>query len=118
MEHINEQWKLIAEFPDYEVSNCGKVRRVWKSHTKLKATRLNKFGYEVVHLGLNGINRHRAVHRLVAKAFVDNPNNLLEVNHKDGNKENNCADNLEWVSRSENMKHAYSIGHGRWKPCL
>lgn len=114
MEAIKEQWKIIPEFPNYEISNCGKVRRVWKKHTSLKKTRLSKFGYEIVHLSNNGVNKHRAVHRLVAIAFINNPDNKPEVNHIDGNKENNCVYNLEWVSRSENMKHAYSIGHGRW----
>lgn len=110
-----EQWRGIATYPNYEVSNHGRVRRMWKHHTNLKKTRLNRFGYEVVHLSKDGTNKHFPIHRLVAMAFVDNPNNLPEVNHIDGNKENNCAGNLEWVSRSENMKHAYSIGHGRWK---
>ena len=49
----------------------------------------------------------KAVHRLVAECFVDNPNNYKEVNHKDGDKLNNTKDNLEWVSRSDNLKHAY-----------
>lgn len=115
MEAIKEQWKTIAEFPNYEVSNYGQVRRVWKNHTNLKETMLNKFGYEIVHLSKDGVNKHRSIHRLVALAFLDNPDNLPEVNHIDGNKENNCVDNLEWVTRSQNMKHAYSIGHGRWK---
>lgn len=112
---IKERWEVIAQFPDYEVSNYGQVRRLWKEHTRLKKTRLNQDGYEIVHLSKDGANKHRAVHRLVAMAFINNPNDLPEVNHIDGNKENNCANNLEWVSRSENMKHAYSIGHGRWK---
>ena len=111
MEHIKEQWKVIEEFPNYEVSNYAEVRRVWKKHTKLKKTRLNKFGYEIVHLSRNGENKHRSIHRLVAMAFIDNPDNLPEVNHIDSNKQNNRIDNLEWVTRSENMKHAY----GRWK---
>ena len=112
---IKEEWKAISQFPNYEISNYGRVRRMWKNHTKLKKTRLNKYGYEIVHLSKDSINKHCPVHRLVAMAFIPNPDNLPEVNHIDGNKENNCVDNLEWVSRSENMKHAYSIGHGRWK---
>ena len=115
MEAIKEQWKVIAQFPNYEISNYGRVRRVWKNHTKLKKTRLNECGYEIIHLSKDGTNKHRPIHRLVAVAFIDNPNNLPEVNHIDGNKENNRVDNLEWVTRSDNMKHAYSIGRGRWK---
>ena len=115
MEVINEEWRIIADFPNYEVSNYGEVRRVWKNHTNLKATAVNGFGYEIVHLSRNGENKHRPIHRLVAAAFIDNPDNLPEVNHIDGDKLNNCVSNLEWVSRSQNMKHAYSIGLGRWK---
>ena len=115
MEVIKEQWRVIAQFPNYEISNYGQVRRVWKYHTHLKKTRLNKYGYEIVNLSKDGINKHCPIHRLVDMAFINNPNNLPEINHIDGNKENNRVDNLEWVSRSENMKHAYSIGHGRWK---
>jgi hypothetical protein len=52
----------------------------------------------------------RYMHRLVAEAFIPNPNRLREVNHKDGNKLNNAVSNLEWVSRSQNMKHSYETG--------
>ena len=50
------------------------------------------------------------IHRLVAQAFIPNPNNLLEINHIDGNKKNNCSINLEWVTRSRNNKHAFEMG--------
>lgn len=49
------------------------------------------------------------VHRLVVQTFIPNPNNLLEVNHKDGNKENNCIDNLEWTTRKDNVLHRFRI---------
>lgn len=58
----------------------------------------------------NGKEKLLRVHRLVAMAFLPNPNNLPQVNHKDGNKQNNSVDNLEWCEQSDNMKHAYKNG--------
>ena len=58
----------------------------------------------------NGKEKLFRVHRLVAMAFLPNPNNLPQVNHKDGNKQNNSVDNLEWCEQSDNMKHAYKNG--------
>lgn len=63
-----------------------------------------------VRIGPSGAQKTVCVHILVARAFVDNPRLLKEVNHKDGNKLNNSADNLEWVTRSENILHAISTG--------
>jgi DNA-directed RNA polymerase specialized sigma24 family protein len=51
-----------------------------------------------------------SLHRIVAKSFINNPDNKPEVNHKDGNKKNNCSDNLEWVSHYENLRHAFDTG--------
>ena len=71
-----------------------------------------KGGYEYVEATINGVRKKIAVHRLVAKAFCDNPNNLPQVNHIDGNPSNNKADNLEWVSGSENQFHSrYVLGN-------
>lgn len=67
-------------------------------------------GYKQVSLWKNNKGSSKAIHRLVALTYLTNPNNLPEVNHIDGNKLNNHVDNLEWVTRSENMIHAYSIG--------
>ncbi len=67
-------------------------------------------GYLVVRLKNNGKSSTKVIHGLVAKAFIPNPENKTEVNHKDLDKSNNCVDNLEWNTRSENMKHAFDNG--------
>ena len=69
-----------------------------------------KTGYKSVSLWKNNIGSSKTIHRLVALTYLTNPNNLPEVNHIDGNKLNNHVDNLEWVTRSENMIHAYATG--------
>lgn len=71
----------------------------------LKKTRVNRLGYEQVGLSIDGVLKGHLVHRLVAQAFLPNPDNLPEVNHKDGNKANNTLDNLEWISRKDNALH-------------
>ena len=69
-----------------------------------------KTGYKTVSLWKNNKGSSKTIHRLVALTYLTNPNNLPEVNHIDGNKLNNHVDNLEWVTRSENMIHAYATG--------
>lgn len=92
------------EYLGYEVFASGVVVPVGVSCAPFDSGR----GYLVVRVKLAGKHTTKAVHRLVAECWVPNPNNRLEVNHKDGDKRNNAASNLEWVSRSENIKHAYS----------
>lgn len=66
--------------------------------------------YYVVGISLNGFQEHKYIHRLVAETFIPNPENKPQVNHIDGDKTNNCVDNLEWVTASENTRHAHDIG--------
>lgn len=88
----------------YQISSDGKVF----SANGLRKTEISKQGYERVSLWKNGKGKHFSIHRLVADAFIPNPNHLEMVNHKDGNKLNNDVSNLEWCNASQNMKHAYN----------
>ncbi len=78
-------------------------------NNKLSVT-TNKNGYCSVETNIDGKRKRYYVHRLVAKAFLLNPNDYTDVNHVDGNKQNNHVNNLEWCSRSHNLKHAYKLG--------
>lgn len=108
-------WKKIYwynnEITKYSVSNIGLVRN--DKTDKILKTNFSK-GYERVNLTHNGIRKQYFIHRLVANAFVENPDNKPEVNHKDGIKHHNYDKNLEWVTTSENIKHAFDNGlnHG------
>lgn len=99
------EWRIVKEYNRYEVNQNGEIRHINRRHI-LKPQK-NKNGYVYVTFNIQGQRKHFAVHRIVANAFVPNPLNLKEVNHKDYNKENNCANNLEWISSSANKIHAY-----------
>ena len=109
-----ERWKVIKGFEKYSVSDTGEVKSNKNDH--IKANRIDRRGYNDISLYKNGQEHHKKVHRLVAEAFVDNPEGKDFVNHKDGNKLNNSKDNLEWVTHSENMKHAYATGLAKPHP--
>ena len=105
----DEIWLDIEGYEGrYLVSNFGRVKSLITN--KILNQYKDRYGYLRVILSLNGKQKIYLVHRLVAKAFIPNPENKLEVNHKDGNKENNHVDNLEWVTSKENVKHAYKMG--------
>ena len=110
-----EKWKAIEDFEAYEVSNLGRVRRRLPSRTSKVGKQLNttfhtNSGYVTLVLRKAGKSYTKNLHRLVAKAFVSNPQNLPQVNHKDGNKDHNEASNLEWRSNIGNMRHSTQIG--------
>ena len=118
-----EIWKDIDGYDGlYQVSTYGNVRRVNPPCTKHKDTRYRlvkpvKWGmYLKVSLSKNNVHPSFPVHRLVAKTFIPNPECKKQVNHIDGNKENNCVDNLEWVTPLENNRHAFENGLNRYHP--
>lgn len=122
---INKEiWKDIKDYEGlYQVSNLGRVRSVDRtyiqkakngsilSHTyKGQILKPNNVkGYLQVVLQKHKNIKWEKVHRLVAQTFISNPKNKREVNHKDGNKQNNCVNNLEWVTISENQLHSYYV---------
>jgi len=120
-----EIWKDIAGFENYyQVSNFGRVKR--KKHfiecengnkrffkEKILFYKKNEKGYIRVHLRSKLKDSMYAVHRIVAEAFIPNPDRKETVNHKDFNKENNYVENLEWMTISENIKHA--VVNSRYK---
>ena len=81
-----------------------------KSKNGILHINTNTYGYKHVTLSKNNVQKTRLVHALVATAFVDNPDNKPQINHIDGRKENNAADNLEWVTQKENNRHAVATG--------
>ena len=103
-----ELWKPVVGYEGYyEISNLGNVKSL-RFGKILKPS--NSGGYAHIALVSDGTPRYFLVHRLVATSFIPNPHNKLEVNHIDGDKKNNCVDNLEWVNRSENQSHAVHSG--------
>lgn len=109
-----EYWKDIQGYEgQYQVSNLGRVKSLGnKSNHKgeilLRQSTVN--GYKHVSLSNNSLQQIHKVHRLVAVAFIDNPKNYPQVNHKDGNKQNNRVENLEWCNAQENALHAQRMG--------
>ena len=99
----NEQWRPVRGFP-YDVSNAGRVRNAKTGLVLCQGKGSN--GYLALHLGRAVQFR---VHRLVAEAFLPNPEGKAHVNHRDGTRSNNAVSNLEWVTASENHKHAHAF---------
>ena len=108
---MEEVWKPIEGTDGgYEVSNLGRVMSKMQRNPRIMPQTIQRSGYHYVMLHVNNKPTCRRVHRLVAQAFLPNPANMKEVNHKDGNKDNNRADNLEWCTRSHNVKHSFDMG--------
>lgn len=110
---IIEEWRTIPNFPDYIISNLGKIKRT-TTQGRWKAGHLIKFGtngkYPMVLLFSQDHRKPRYIHRLLLEAFIGPCPDGKECNHKDGNRENYSLSNLEWITKSENGLHAYRTG--------
>lgn len=130
---MTEIWKDIKGYEGkYQVSSCGQVRTIERDivmknggprhiRGKIKAQTSDKDGYLLVKLKDKGIERTFKVHRLVAAAFIENPNNYPTINHKDEDKKNNNVENLEWCTRYYNNHYSNLIERmvdGSRVPCL
>ena len=106
---MREEWRDVKGYEGrYMVSNLGRVKSLNYSNTGKEGilnARDNGKGYLRVKLWKDGKNKNCRINRLVAQAFLENPQNLPEVNHKDEDKTNNCVENLEWCSRSYNITY-------------
>lgn len=106
-----EIWKKLPIGDKYEISNYGRVKTYYRSENgRLIYLAKDKLGYINVRLYCLGKTKHYKVHRLVALMFVPNPFMYNEINHIDGNKENNYFENLEWCTHQQNMRHAWDVG--------
>lgn len=118
--NVMEEWKDIDGYEGlYQISNLGRVRRLPTEVINSFGVRrffeggilnpTNSQGYLIVDLSRGGFRKHYLIHRLVAQAFLENPNSLPFVNHKDENKSNNTVDNLEWCTPQYNTNYGTSI---------
>ena len=119
---MKEEWKQVPKYERYLVSNTGRVISTLKNRTKELKAQKDAIGYvhfrlyptEPIH-GFYPNERGKKpklfkAHRLVAETFISNADTTLEINHKDGNKHNNSLDNLEWVTRQQNIQHSWDLG--------
>ena len=124
---MEEIWKDIDGYEGiYQISNLGNVKslrrevihpdgRIQVRNERIMSKRESIDGYYIAKLNVNNQSKSIAIHRLVAQAFIPNPDNLPEVNHVDTNRKNNCVDNLEWCTHADNVSHSAKLGHYKGK---
>lgn len=104
---MNEIWKKIAinEIENiYSASNTGKIKNDKSGFIYVHNSQKHDYYVSVVLKTKSGKKKKYLQHRIIAQTFIPNPNNYLIINHKDGNKQNNCIDNLEWCTQKHNMQ--------------
>jgi hypothetical protein len=108
---MNIIWKEIENYPNYFISNDGQLKKIYKNGVELiKSSYVHRNKYKRVNMSNKDGVKYFSLHRLVALAFIENTLNKEDVNHIDGDKLNNNVNNLEWVTRKENIKHSWDMG--------
>ena len=108
VEKLTAFGKAMVVDDKYIVTRSGDVYSYWGNHKKWKKQKLRENTNGYLRASIHGSDFY--IHRLVAICYLENPNKYNEVNHKDGDKHNNCVENLEWCNRSQNNKHAFTTG--------
>jgi len=107
-----EIWRDIEDFPNYQVSNKGRIRSSAFTHITLKKLQTNRYGYLCCNLYKGGKYKNCSVHRLVASAFLDKIEGKDTVDHIDRNRQNNCVENLRWANTSEQNLNSKIVPKG------